>query len=588
MSSTSTPLGPSDKRGRYQYLYDGQYFNPIIDAQKRSPKDTKEVRNGPSCVPTCCTNRLTIRHRYYRTSPTVGLGRTTRGFLFASFLKKKTATRNSSSLHDMVTVNTTVLKRRTDSIASTCVIGPSLECHFPVKSGSLIHFCEQAASELNQAFQDPTLTALGRKQASDLGRLLREVWLDELKLTAHDVGLYSSSLRRCISTAEVAVSAIFKDSANTPSSGQTPPPRGKATVIVMDELREWLGWDHNAGSDRRSTKTQIEHNFRDSGVNLRFGHCFPNKDIMFQATTIKESWVDVRRRWERALDYIFDNDPRKYICLFGNNRSLQCGLHVLGLPLDDTLIEQHKKITVLNMENGAVIALLVRRQPLSQDEAEKKRLLWANWEQQEAAIIKSLKIKEISAKEKAEKKKAEQKNGAKGRTDPAGPTRATSSRVAAEQAKPAKKQAGPMGAAGSGAAAGPARTPFLPKQPVHGLEKAAANRVQASDIAMKKPMNPVKTTLSSTEEETPRSKALTKTDPANLVAQKAVKERQGPTRKEAQEKATKDKAVNGTVASVPAQKAANVAKEKIAREMAAKVPKDKDKTVAIVKEVEDN
>lgn len=223
--------------------------------------------------------------------------------------------------------------------------------------------------------------------------------LDESGVRPRDVGFYSSSLNRCIHTAAIAANAVFQGDAERCRTEETSHVREQPAVIVFDEFREWLGWDHNAGSDRRSSKTDIKHAFRESNVDLMFRRDFPEEDVMCQAKVIQEHWVDVRRRWERALDWIYENDERKYICLFSNNRSLQCGLDVLGLPLDADLVQKHKKITVVNMANGAMLAFVVHRQPLSGPEGQEKEREWTRVKQEEYDIILALKAKEAAARQ---------------------------------------------------------------------------------------------------------------------------------------------------------------------------------------------
>lgn len=223
--------------------------------------------------------------------------------------------------------------------------------------------------------------------------------LDDLGVEPRGVGFYSSSLRRCISTAEIAACAVSQGNANadnrtTQATSHVPV---RPAVMVLDELREWLGWDHNVQADRRGSKTDIEQAFHHSGVDLIFKHDFSEEDIVFQGETIRETWVNVRRRWERALDLIFESDERKYICLFGNNRSLQCALHALSLPLDAGLVQQYKKITVVNLANCAVLALVIRRQSLSAAEAQEKELQWKDLERNEQDVIAALRMKEQAA-----------------------------------------------------------------------------------------------------------------------------------------------------------------------------------------------
>lgn len=223
--------------------------------------------------------------------------------------------------------------------------------------------------------------------------------MEDLGAEPRDVGFYSSPLRRCISTAAIAACAVSQGDANadTRHTQETSHARGRPAVTVLDELREWLGWDHNVETDRRGTKTDIEQAFAQSDVDLRFKTDFSEEDVMFQDERVRETWVGVRRRWERALDWIFQSDERKYICLFGNNRSLQCGLNALGLPLDTRLVEEHKKITVVNLANCAMLALVVHRQPLSAAEAHVKELNWQDLERQEQSVIAALRIKEQAA-----------------------------------------------------------------------------------------------------------------------------------------------------------------------------------------------
>lgn len=223
--------------------------------------------------------------------------------------------------------------------------------------------------------------------------------LDDLGIEPRGVGFYSSSLHRCISTAEIAACAVSQGNTNadnrtTQGTSHVPV---RPAVVVLDELREWLGWDHNIQTDRRGSKTDIKQAFYYSGVDLRFKNDFSEEDVVFQGEPIRETWVNVRRRWERALDWIFESDERKHICLFGNNRSLQCALHALGLPLDTGLVEEYKKITVVNLANCAVLALVVRRQPLSPAEAHEKELEWNDLERKEQDVIAALRMKEQAA-----------------------------------------------------------------------------------------------------------------------------------------------------------------------------------------------
>lgn len=214
---------------------------------------------------------------------------------------------------------------------------------------------------------------------------MEEVLLKNMMVDLKNVAFYSSPLHRCISTAKIAALRVCCGHDRQP------------LIQISDKFREWLGWEHNAASDYRGTKEEIERAYRASSIGLVFEDDFPEDDEMFKSKPVRESWVNVRKRWERGLDWIFENDDRQYICLFGNNRSLQCGLHVMGLPLDDVLMKKDKKITVMNMENCAMLAFVVHRNPLTDDAARKKENEWEDMEKKEHGMILDLKDKERNA-----------------------------------------------------------------------------------------------------------------------------------------------------------------------------------------------
>lgn len=208
--------------------------------------------------------------------------------------------------------------------------------------------------------------------------------VDELKANAVFPELwpgsfYTSPLKRCIATA-VAISTA----SHRPEQKETslPPP----TVHVMDNLREWLGWNHNEQNDTRGTRAEIdEHATKFLQVKLSFPLSFPEADEMFMQDPLEEVWVQVDQRWEQTLNFVFETDPNRVICITGNNRSIQSGLRVIGHSADDE--ELNNGFGIMNMKNGAMVAFLVRRHTVDASEVDNMRLKRESLRKKEERII---------------------------------------------------------------------------------------------------------------------------------------------------------------------------------------------------------
>lgn len=152
----------------------------------------------------------------------------------------------------------------------------------------------------------------------------------------------------------------------------------------MDGLREWLGWNHNEQNDTRGTRTEIESLAKNlSQVRLSFPVDFPEEDEMFMRDPLEEVWMQVDLRWEKALNFIFENDPNKVICITGNNRAIQSGLRIIGHDICNETLENN--FGIMNMKHGAVVAFLVRRYKLDDAEIEstwlERKQVWRMEEQ---------------------------------------------------------------------------------------------------------------------------------------------------------------------------------------------------------------
>lgn len=147
---------------------------------------------------------------------------------------------------------------------------------------------------------------------------------------------YTSPLRRCIETA-AAITTAEKPS-NDP----------ELEVCVVDNFREWMGYDHNEQNDTRGTREEIEKHAKNVlKVKTKFMGSFPEEDKMFNQKPLQETWSQVDERWEAALNSIFETDSNKVICICGNNRSIQSGLRLIGHEADEKVLEDN--FSIMNM-----------------------------------------------------------------------------------------------------------------------------------------------------------------------------------------------------------------------------------------------
>lgn len=198
--------------------------------------------------------------------------------------------------------------------------------------------------------QDPQLESMGKENAKKTGAWLHDILIKALKVNVDNIAFHTSSLERCISTAELVMQEMG-------CKGEP--------LYVHDGLREWVGYDHQSNTDKRNTRTQIEG--RHKAVKLRYLESFPEDDELFVKIDgkIKELWVDVGIRWVRSLVSAFTRKRTlKYIILVSNNRAIQCGLRELGLAADEESMANSKlpeKLVVQDMKNAGVMALVVKQ-----------------------------------------------------------------------------------------------------------------------------------------------------------------------------------------------------------------------------------
>lgn len=107
---------------------------------------------------------------------------------------------------------------------------------------------------------------------------------------------------------------------------------------------------------------------------------------------LQEVWVQVDERWEQALNFVFETDPNKVICITGNNRSIQSGFRVIGHDADDDVLTNG--FGIMNMKNGAMVAFLVRRYALGAGEVENLRLRREKLGKKEERIIRGRKAED--------------------------------------------------------------------------------------------------------------------------------------------------------------------------------------------------
>jgi broad specificity phosphatase PhoE len=209
-------------------------------------------------------------------------------------------------------------------------------------------------------YMDPALTEVGEDQARKAGQLLKASG------APLPDSFYSSPLRRCVVTGMLFAQQLGKS--------QIP------TLHVKDELREWLGWDHNHTSDKRSKKSQILQLSDPNMMKITADPSFPEDDRIFEAPTVREAFVDVDQRIRAALDSIFESDSNRYISLFLHNRCLRSFLRVIG----------HKPgVDDFDMANASTIAFLVTRKKLAPAEALARNLAEQDLKVEEILAIKA-------------------------------------------------------------------------------------------------------------------------------------------------------------------------------------------------------
>ena len=160
---------------------------------------------------------------------------------------------------------------------------------------------------------DPRLTEDGAADAKGVGSFMRHDHLPPPQT------YYSSPLRRCITTATYIYGALH---------GPMLSPKNR----VKEDLRVWMGCEHNHSPDQRRTKKQIEEDTTFRGkVDLTFksDERFGDKDIMSGNNT-KETYEDVRVRITRALINIFKHDDARVIHLFLHGRCFRYFLRTIG------------------------------------------------------------------------------------------------------------------------------------------------------------------------------------------------------------------------------------------------------------------
>lgn len=230
---------------------------------------------------------------------------------------------------------------------------------------------------------DPALAPDGKGQALMVGKAMRHA---NVPLP---ISYYSSPLRRCVLTAIYASEGLYGSPYAKP-------------IYIKDNLREWLGWNHKHSSDQRGTKSQILSCAASAGGQIISDNSFPERDVMVGASA-KETFADVRFRIKRALDDIFDTDDAPVIHLFLHNRCFRSFLCVIGHAIEKEEFD---------MANGATVAFLVQRQPLTENERRHRRTIEAELRIEEQHAIERAKkdlsdiaqtqVREMSSEQAAE------------------------------------------------------------------------------------------------------------------------------------------------------------------------------------------
>lgn len=188
--------------------------------------------------------------------------------------------------------------------------------------------------------------------------------------TKPSFSFYSSPLKRCISTTEELIEACQLEK----------------RLTVVDGFREWMGYDHTEFNDRRDTRTEIVKDTQARGFKTNFSGPFPETDRMFERRPLREAYTDVDVRWENSLNRIFETDSNSIICICSNNRAIQSSFRVIGHDASTQVLRSN--FGVMNMKNGAVVALLVTRVKVNPDESRRIQGSRLKCREMELGIIK--------------------------------------------------------------------------------------------------------------------------------------------------------------------------------------------------------
>lgn len=188
--------------------------------------------------------------------------------------------------------------------------------------------------------------------------------------TETPVSFYSSPLKRCISTTEELIEACQLEK----------------RLTVVDNFREWMGYDHTEYNDKRETRTEILRDTRSRGFKAAFSGPFPEADRMFERRPLREAYTDVDIRWEDSLNRIFETDSNNIVCICSNNRAIQSSFRVVGHEASPQVLRSN--FSIMNMKNGAVVALLVTRVALSPEESKEIQESRSKCRELELEVIK--------------------------------------------------------------------------------------------------------------------------------------------------------------------------------------------------------
>lgn len=122
-----------------------------------------------------------------------------------------------------------------------------------------------------------------------------------------------------------------------------------------------MGWQHKQANDQRSTRSIIRKlPEKEGGGSIHFIEPFPEDDMPFNGGNVQEAYVDVDKRVQTGLDYIFNGKFGKSVHISMNNRTTQSFLRVIGHATPTNVLENN--FGVMNMANGATVAFLVKRE----------------------------------------------------------------------------------------------------------------------------------------------------------------------------------------------------------------------------------